>query len=46
LPRHHPFGHTDIKDEVAYVRKLRKKDKAKSDEDFLREMRRWERINS
>ena len=41
-----PFGHTDIKDEVAYVRKLRKKDKGKSDEEFLEEIRRWERINS
>jgi len=41
-----PFGHTDIKDEVAYVRKLRKKDKGKSDKEFLEEIRRWERINS
>jgi len=41
-----PFGHTDIKDEAAYVRKLRKRDKEKSDETFLEEIRRWERINS
>ena len=41
-----PFGHTDIKDEVAYVRRLRKKDKGKSDEKFLEEIRRWEKINS
>ena len=41
-----PFGHTDVKDEVAYVRRLRKKDKGKSDEEFLEEIRRWERINS
>jgi hypothetical protein len=41
-----PFGHTDIKDEVAYVRGLRGKDKRKSDEEFLEEIRRWERINS
>lgn len=41
-----PFGHADIKDEVAYVRKLRKKDKGKSEEEFLEEIRRWERINS
>ncbi|MBI2357517.1 MAG: hypothetical protein HYV04_01135 [Deltaproteobacteria bacterium] len=41
-----PFGHADIKDEVAYVRKLRKEDRRKSDEEFLEEIRRWERINS
>lgn len=41
-----PFGHTDIKDEAAYVRKLRKRDKEKSDGTFLEEIRRWERINS
>ena len=35
-----------VKDEVAYVRRLRKKDKSKSDEEFLEEIRRWERINS
>ena len=44
--RFNPFGHTDIKDEVAYVRRLRKKDKGKSDEEFLGEIRRWEKINS
>lgn len=41
-----PFGHTDIKDEAAYVRSLRKKEKGKNDEAFLEEIRRWERINS
>jgi hypothetical protein len=41
-----PFGHTDIKDEAAYVRRLRKKDRGKSDKEFLEEIRRWERINS
>lgn len=41
-----PFGHADIKDEVAYVRRLRKKDRRKSDEKFLEEIRRWEKINS
>jgi len=44
--RFNPFGHTDIKDEAAYVRKLRKRDKEKSDETFLEEIQRWERINS
>jgi hypothetical protein len=41
-----PFGHTDIKDEAAYVRRLRKRNSGKSDEEFLEEIRRWERINS
>jgi hypothetical protein len=41
-----PFGHADIKSEPAYVRKLRKGNKEKSDDAFLEEIRRWERINS
>jgi hypothetical protein len=41
-----PFGRTDIKNEAAYVRKLRKGDKEKNDEAFLEKIRRWERINS
>ncbi len=44
--RFNPFGHTDIKDEAAYVRGLRKKVKGKSDREFLEEIRRWEKINS
>lgn len=44
--RFNPFGHSDIKDETAYVRRLRKKYKGKSDEEFLEEIRRWEKINS
>ena len=41
-----PFGHSDVKDEGAYVRKLREADKHKSDQKFLEEIRRWESINS
>jgi len=44
--RFNPFGHTDIKHELAYVRKLRKADREKNDAAFLEEIRRWERINS
>ena len=44
--RFNPFGHADIKDEAGYVRKLRKKDKGKSDAEFLEDIRRWEKINS
>ncbi len=41
-----PFGHADVRDEASYVRKLRKRDKGKSDKEFLEEIRRWEKINS
>jgi hypothetical protein len=41
-----PFGHSKIKDESAYIRGLRKKDKSKNDKQFLKEIRRWEKINS
>lgn len=41
-----PYGHSDIKDEVGYVRRLRKQDKSKKNTEFLEEVRRWERINS
>jgi hypothetical protein len=41
-----PFGHGHIKNELAYVRKLRKQDKEKNDKLFIEEIRRWERINS
>jgi len=41
-----PFGHTNIKDEPAYVRRLRRKDRNGSDEKFLEDIRRWEKINS
>jgi len=44
--RFNPFGHADIKNELAYVRKLRKEDQKKNDEAFLEGIRRWERINS
>jgi len=41
-----PFGHTDIKDEAAYVRRLRSKDRHATDKKFLKGIRRWEKINS
>lgn len=41
-----PFGHTDIKDEATYIRRLRNKDRHADDEKFLQEIRRWEKINS
>ncbi len=44
--RLNPFGHGDIQDEVAYVHRLRKADREKGDEEFIEEIRRWEKINS
>jgi hypothetical protein len=41
-----PFGHTDVKDETAYVRRLRAKDRLASDKQYLEDIRRWEKINS
>jgi hypothetical protein len=41
-----PFGHSEIENEAAYVRKLRRLDNQKDDESFLEEIRRWEKINS
>ena len=41
-----PYGRADIRDEASYVRRLRKRDKGKSHNEFLEEIRRWERINS
>jgi hypothetical protein len=41
-----PFGHSDVKDEGAYVHTLRGEDKHKTDRKFLEEIRRWENINS
>jgi hypothetical protein len=38
-----PYGYTDVKDSVKYVRELRKKSKDKTDEDFLKEIIRWKK---
>lgn len=44
--RLNPFGHADIEDEAGYVRRLRRRDARRTDQEFLEEIRRWERINS
>jgi len=41
-----PFGHADIEDEVGYVRRLRRGGARVSDQEFLEEIRRWEKITS
>jgi hypothetical protein len=38
-----PYGHTDIKDSVAYVRMLRRRSRKLSDQAFLKEIRVWQR---
>jgi hypothetical protein len=38
-----PYGHTDVKDSVKYVRDLRKKSRDKTDERFLKEILKWKR---
>ncbi len=44
--RFNPYGFTSVKDSLEYVRKIRKESRARSDEAFLREIRKWKRSNS
>jgi hypothetical protein len=41
-----PYGHTDVKDSVAYVRMLRRRSRRISDESFLKEIQAWQRSES
>jgi len=41
-----PYGHTDVKDSVAYVRMLRRRWRGRSDQGFLKEIREWQRSAS
>ena len=41
-----PYGHTDVKDSVAYVRMLRRRSRKRSDTSFLAEIRAWQRSAS
>lgn len=38
-----PYGHTDVKDSVRYVRELRKKSKDITDNKFLEEILKWKK---
>ncbi len=38
-----PYGHTDVKDSVKYVRELRKKSKDETDAQFLDEILKWKK---
>jgi hypothetical protein len=37
-----PYGYTDVRDSVAYVRALRRRSARQFDEAFLEEIRRWQ----
>ena len=41
-----PYGHTDVRDSVEYVRMLRRRSWARSDVAFLKEIRAWQRSGS
>jgi hypothetical protein len=41
-----PFGHTDVRDSVAYVRTLRRRSRKRSDASFLAEIRAWQQSGS
>lgn len=41
-----PYGHTDVKDSVEYVRLLRRRSRGQSDAAFLKEIRAWQRSGS
>lgn len=41
-----PFGHTDVRDSVAYVRALRRRSRKRPDAAFLAEIRAWQRSAS
>ncbi|HKA56723.1 MAG TPA: hypothetical protein VKJ47_24025 [Candidatus Binatia bacterium] len=39
-----PFGHPDVIDPTAYVRTLRRKSRKMADEEFLSDLKRWEKV--
>jgi len=41
-----PFGHTDVTDPTAYVCTLRRKSQDMTDEEFIAELKRWEKVTS
>jgi hypothetical protein len=44
--RFNPYGHTAVRDSVAYVRMLRRRSREQPDAAFLREIRAWQRSAS
>jgi hypothetical protein len=41
-----PFGHTDITNPTAYVRALRRKSRGMTDQEFLADLKKWEKVTS
>lgn len=41
-----PYGHTDVKDSVSYVRTIRKRSKGVLSKEFLDEIKRWQKSKS
>jgi hypothetical protein len=41
-----PYGYTDVKDSMSYVRTIRKKSKELSSDAFLDEIKRWQKSKS
>ena len=41
-----PFGHTDVTDPTSYVRTLRHTSRKMTDEAFLADLKRWEKVVS
>jgi hypothetical protein len=39
-----PFGHADVTDPTAYVGALRRKNRKMTDEEFLADIKRWEKV--
>lgn len=44
--RFNPYGHTDVKNSVEYVAALRKQSRKQPDEEFLAEIRAWQKSRS
>ncbi len=44
--RFNPYGHTDVKDSAEYVAALRKESSKHTDEEFLAEIRVWQKSRS
>lgn len=44
--RFNPYGFTDVKNSVAYLRQIRRKSQDQSDEAFLAELRAWQKSRS
>ena len=44
--RFNPYGYTDVKDSVDYVRAMRRKARRQSDDEFLAEIKAWQESRS